>query len=61
VIGCDDTPSAEFSAPRLTSVHMPRREPAQSIMRRADARPGRLFSSSVWKAFHATFRNTPHP
>ena len=26
VIGYDDTPSAEFSAPRLTSVHMPWRE-----------------------------------
>jgi LacI family transcriptional regulator len=26
VIGYDDTPSAAFSAPRLTSVHMPWRE-----------------------------------
>ena len=26
VIGYDDTPSAEFAAPRLTSVHMPWRE-----------------------------------
>jgi LacI family transcriptional regulator len=30
VIGYDDTPSAEFSAPRLTSVHMPWREMTQS-------------------------------
>lgn len=30
VIGYDDTPSAEFSAPRLTSVHMPWREMTQN-------------------------------
>jgi LacI family transcriptional regulator len=30
VIGYDDTPSAEFSAPRLTTVHMPWREMTQS-------------------------------
>jgi LacI family transcriptional regulator len=30
VIGYDDTPSAAFSAPRLTSVHMPWREMTQS-------------------------------
>ena len=30
VIGYDDTPSAEFSAPRLTTVHMPWREMTQN-------------------------------
>ena len=30
VIGYDDTPSAEFSAPRLSTVHMPWREMTQS-------------------------------
>jgi LacI family transcriptional regulator len=30
VIGYDDTPSAEYSAPRLTSVHLPWREMAQN-------------------------------
>ena len=30
VIGYDDTPSAEFSAPRLTAVHMPWREMTQN-------------------------------
>jgi LacI family transcriptional regulator len=30
VLGYDDTPSAEFSAPRLTSVHMPWREMTQN-------------------------------
>lgn len=30
VIGYDDTPSADFSAPRLTSVHMPWREMTQN-------------------------------
>jgi len=30
VISYDDTPSAEFSAPRLTSVHMPWREMTHS-------------------------------
>jgi len=30
VIGYDDTPSAEFSAPRLSTVHMPWREMTQN-------------------------------
>jgi LacI family transcriptional regulator len=30
VLGYDDTPSAAFSAPRLTSVHMPWREMTQN-------------------------------
>ena len=32
VIGYDDTPSAAFSAPRLTSVHMPWREMTQNAL-----------------------------
>ncbi len=32
VIAYDDTPSAEFSAPRLTSVHMPWREMTQNAL-----------------------------
>ena len=33
VIGYDDTPTAEFAVPRLTSVHMPIREVTQAATR----------------------------